>query len=157
MGIAQAIVADPKLLILDEPTSGLDPIGRRHMRDLLMELRDEGKTVFLSSHLLGEIENLCDVVAVLKRGKLVACGPPDKIKSANSSIVITTSALDKAMCQRLKFIEVTIDHRLDCSLVRVSPKSLYSAMRVLEELGVEILRVETERESLEDAFLRLAA
>ncbi len=157
VGIAQAIVADPKLLILDEPTSGLDPIGRRHMRDLLIDLRNEGTTVFLSSHLLSEIENLCDVVAVLKKGKLVACGPPDKIRSANSSVLIITSVLDKPMCQRLTFLEVTLDQRADCCLVRASHRNLYQVMRVLEDLGAQVLRVETERESLEDAFLRLAA
>jgi ABC-2 type transport system ATP-binding protein len=157
VGIAQAIVANPQLLVLDEPTSGLDPIGRRHMRDLLIELRNEGKTVFLSSHLLSEIENLCDIVAVLKAGKLVACGAPDKIKSANLSIVVTTTGLDKTMCNRLTFLDAAVEHRNDCAIVRTSPKNLYPLMHVLEELGVEISKVETERESLEDAFLRLAA
>lgn len=157
VGIAQAIVADPKLLILDEPTSGLDPIGRRHVRDLIIELRNEGKTIFLSSHLLSEVENTCDIVAVLKKGKLVAYGAPDEVRSGNSQFVIQTSALDRDTVESLRFLGVSIEQRPQSTALTVDPGELYAVMRALEERGAEITRVDTVRESLEEAFLRLAA
>jgi ABC-2 type transport system ATP-binding protein len=69
-GLAQALINDPDLLILDEPTSGLDPLGRMKVRDIIKRLKDEGKTVFFSSHELGEVETVCDRVAILHQGKL---------------------------------------------------------------------------------------
>src|SRR6266542_1899308 len=74
VGIAQAIVHDPKLLLLDEPMSGLDPVGRREVRDLMQQLNEEGKTVFFSTHILGDAETLCDRVAVLHKGELRGVG-----------------------------------------------------------------------------------
>ena len=73
-GIAQALLHDPDLLILDEPLTGLDPLARIHFRDLILELRQQGKTVFFSSHELSEAELICDRVAILKQGRLVLCG-----------------------------------------------------------------------------------
>jgi ABC-2 type transport system ATP-binding protein len=157
VGIAQAIVGNPDLLILDEPTSGLDPIGRRHTRDLLLRLRDEGKTIFLSSHLLSEIEDICDIVAVLKDGKLMACGAPDSIKRSGSQAIVRTGPIDKEMHDRLRFLDVVIEQRLDGALLKIDPKNIYEVMRAMEELRMEILDIQTERESLEEAFLRLAA
>ena len=157
VGIAQAIIADPRLLILDEPTSGLDPIGRRHVRDLIIELRNEGKTVFLSSHLLSEVENTCDIVAVLKRGKLVAHGAPDEVRSARSQFMIQTSALDSETVESLRFLGVTIEQGSQCALIAVDPNDFCAVVRALEDRRVHITRVETARESLEEAFLRLAA
>ena len=74
MGIAQALTNDPELLFLDEPTDGIDPVGRREIRDLLKALRDQGKTIFLNSHLLSEVERISDEVAILKNGKLLQKG-----------------------------------------------------------------------------------
>lgn len=157
VGIAQAIVNDPKLLILDEPNSGLDPIGRRQTRDLLLELRNEGKTIFLSSHILGEIENICDVVAVLKLGNMVACGAPDAVRSDDSYISIQTTSIEKETAERLRFLNVAIEQYNDTTLLNIEPKYLYEVMHALEALKLPIIRIETKRESLEDAFLRLAA
>lgn len=74
LGIAQALINDPELLLLDEPTDGIDPVGRREIRDLLIELRNKGKTVFLNSHLLSEVERVSDNIAILKEGKLIERG-----------------------------------------------------------------------------------
>jgi len=79
LGIAQALVGKPRLLMLDEPTSALDPIGRRTVRDLLTTLRDRGVAVVLSSHLLSEVELVCDRVAILNHGRIVARGTPDEL------------------------------------------------------------------------------
>lgn len=157
VGIAQAIVGDPKLLIMDEPNSGLDPIGRRQTRDLLLELKNEGKTIFLSSHILGEIENICDVVAVLRRGKLVACGAPDSVRSDNSYIEIQTTGIKKEDADRLRFVDISIEQHADTTLLKIDPQNLYEVMHALETLKLPIIRIDTKRESLEDAFLRLAA
>lgn len=157
VGIAQAIVGDPKLLILDEPTSGLDPIGRRHARDLILELRKEGKTVFLSSHLLSEVESTCDTVAVLKRGTLVAYGTPDEVRGRDQRLSIHVQELDRQTRDSLRFIDVTVEERAGGVTVAASPDNIYEVMRTLEKSDARILRVQTERESLEEAFLRLAA
>jgi len=157
IGIAQAIVGDPRLLILDEPTSGLDPIGRRYTRDLLVQLRNEGKTVFLSSHVLSEIEDICDIVAVMKQGRLVACGPPEKIKNTGGVVVIETAAADAETKSRLRFLEVDVRDNGGSMLLRVDISGIHEVMKAIDELGIPITRMETERESLEEAFLRLAA
>jgi ABC-2 type transport system ATP-binding protein len=157
VGIAQAIVGDPKLLILDEPTSGLDPIGRRHARDLILQLRNEGKTVFLSSHLLSEVESTCDTIAVLKRGELVAYGTPDEVRGGDQRVSIQVNGLDADARESLRFLSVDIEERAGSVCLSAAPDRVYEVMRVLEKSGASILRIHTERESLEEAFLRLAA
>ncbi len=157
VGIAQAIVGDPKLLILDEPTSGLDPIGRRHARDLILELRNEGRTVFLSSHLLSEVESTCDTIAVLKRGKLVAYGTPDEVRGGDQRVTIQVSALDKQTKESLRFAGGDVEERATGVIVSAQPDRVYEVMRALENAHASIIRIQTERESLEEAFLRLAA
>lgn len=79
VGLAQSLVNDPKIVFLDEPMSGLDPIGRREIRELIAGLRDQGKTVFMSTHILSDVEALCDEVAILRRGKLAATGRLDDL------------------------------------------------------------------------------
>lgn len=157
VGLAQAIVGDPRLLILDEPTSGLDPIGRRHARDLILQLKNEGKTVFLSSHLLSEVENTCDTVAVLKRGELVAYGTPDEVRAGEKQFSIWIDKLKIETRELLRFANVSIEEANSGTRITVSPEMLYYAMRILDKSGVKILRMQSERESLEEAFLRLAA
>lgn len=157
VGIAQAIVGNPQLLILDEPTSGLDPIGRHHTRDLLLQLKNEGKTIFLSSHILSEIENICDSVAILKQGDLVAYGPPDTVRNNESFIVIQTIPLDMETQNRLKFLNVDIKQRSEGTILTLNSEDIYKTMRMMEEMHLPIIRIETRRESLEEAFLRLAA
>lgn len=157
VGIAQAIVGDPRLLILDEPTSGLDPIGRRHTRDLILDLRREGKTVFLSSHLLSEVESTCDTVAVLKRGNLVAYGTPDEVRGGEQRLTVHIQDLDMQARDALRFLEVRVEDRAGGVTVVANPGNIYEVMHTLERADARILRVQTERESLEEAFLRLAA
>ena len=157
VGIAQAIVGDPQLLILDEPTSGLDPIGRHHTRDLFQELKNEGKTIFLSSHLLGEVENLCDIVAVMKSGNLVAYGAPDEVKGSDSMVNIETTAIDNETADKLKLLNVAFDRCNNLTILKIDPKNIYGVMRAMEEMRLPVMKIETKNESLEEAFLRLAA
>ena len=81
VGLAQALVNDPQLIVLDEPTDGLDPMGRREVREVLQRLRDQGKTIFINSHLLGEVERVCDRVAILVEGKVVRQGTVEDLTS----------------------------------------------------------------------------
>src|SRR5262249_56619272 len=87
VGIAQAIVHDPEVIFLDEPMSGLDPLGRHEVRELIQGLKDEGKTVFFSTHILSDAESLCDRVAVLDRGELKAVGTVGSLTNATGGQV----------------------------------------------------------------------
>ena len=92
LGIAQALVADPAFVVLDEPMSGLDPVGRKEMRDLILELKRRGKTVFFSTHILPDVEALCDRVGVIIGGKLRDVGKLDELLSARVKSVEATFA-----------------------------------------------------------------
>src|SRR6266550_8744731 len=97
VGLAQALINDPKVVFLDEPMSGLDPIGRREVRDLIAELRTEGKTVFMCSHILSDIEVLCDRVAILKQGRLANLGNLDELRRRAGDrdlVEVVATALD---------------------------------------------------------------
>jgi ABC-2 type transport system ATP-binding protein len=91
LGIAQALVNRPPLLLLDEPTSALDPVGRRVVRELLVELRSRGQSVLLNSHLLSEVELVCDHVAIVTRGELVASGAPNELARPRGVEIETAS------------------------------------------------------------------
>src|SRR5437763_12158826 len=101
VGLAQALVNDPEIIFLDEPMSGLDPVGRREVRDLIASLRTEGKTVFMCSHILSDIEVLCDGVAILKGGRLAHAGSLDELRSRETRLVevIATDAEAGALRQ----------------------------------------------------------
>jgi len=86
VGLAQALINDPDLLILDEPTSGLDPLGRMKVREIIQRLKNEGKTVFFSSHELGEVESVCDRVAIIHQGQLKAAGPVAEITGTHANL-----------------------------------------------------------------------
>ena len=93
LGIAQALIGDPTVLLLDEPTSALDPVGRRIVRDLLVELRERGHSVLLNSHLLSEVERICDRVAIISEGRLVAEGSPAELARPRGVEIETASGL----------------------------------------------------------------
>jgi len=103
LGLAISLLHDPELLVLDEPANGLDPAGIKSIRSLLRELRDSGKTVFLSSHVLGEVERLCDRVAILRRGQLIQVGPIEDFRDSTGPFVVDVEdaqgALDLLHCQ----------------------------------------------------------
>ncbi len=95
LGIAQALVADPAFVVLDEPMSGLDPIGRKEMRDIILELKRRGKTVFFSTHILPDVEMLCDRVGVIRKGKLRDVGPLGELLSPRVKSVEVTARLPR--------------------------------------------------------------
>lgn len=101
IGLAQALINDPDLLILDEPTTGLDPVGAREMKDLILKLRDRGKTVFLCSHLLGDVEEICDRICILYGGKQRAMGPVDDLLATRDVTQIRAPRLQDAALRQI--------------------------------------------------------
>lgn len=150
IGLAQALVNDPELLILDEPTSALDPIGRVAVRELLLQARHAGKTIFLSSHLLSEVEQICDRVGILMRGRLVRLGTPAELLEEQNRWTIKARMINPAA---------------DLNAVRDGNLFTFVAngvtqRQVIERIwrdGGEVVSVEPMRRSLEDLFLALAA
>ncbi len=138
IGIAQALINDPELVVLDEPMSGLDPIGRREIRDLMVDLRREGKTVLFSTHILSDVELLCDRVAIIVDGKLRGSGPVDKLLSPrllHTEVVLASG-------DRTEICEVAPDGDLD------------AVLRDALAAGKHVRSVTPRRESLEDLFMR---
>ena len=150
VGLAQALVNDPDLLILDEPTSALDPLARVAVRELLLKAREHGKTIFLSSHLLSEVELVCDRVAVLHRGRLVRLGRTvDLLQSGEQTEIlargIAANAFTGAVAQ-----DGVVRFTVESSQQRPALENVWN-------LGGEILSVNPVRRSLEDIFLEVTA
>ncbi len=102
IGLAQALINDPELIILDEPTTGLDPIGCREMKDLIIKLRDQGKTVVMCSHLLADVQDVCDRIGILYQGELKELGRVDSLLKVRDVTEIRASGLDKAAEQEIE-------------------------------------------------------
>ncbi|MEV1329449.1 ABC transporter ATP-binding protein [Micromonospora costi] len=158
LGVAAALLKEPRLLILDEPTNGLDPAGVAEMRELLRELGRDGRTVLLSSHVLGEVEQVCDRIAVINRGRLVAEGSPDELRATlgDGTLLIGADPLDKAVaCLRdlpgVRAVEVRDGHLR----VTTDPALAAALNRRLVEAGVDVRELRPVRHSLEEAFLEL--
>jgi ABC-2 type transport system ATP-binding protein len=148
MGLAQALVNDPELLILDEPTSALDPLGRVAVRELLLRAKAAGKTVFLSSHLLSEIELICDRIAILHRGRLMRLGrTSDLLESAERWEVVARGIAAGA------FSGAVVENGL--VRITVPGEAQRAAIERVWALGGEVVRVNPARRSLEDVFLEL--
>ena len=104
IGLAQALINDPDLVILDEPTSGLDPIGTRNMKDLILRLKEEGKTVIMCSHLLADVQDVCDRIGILYQGELKELGSVDDLLKVGDETEIRASGLSEAAKERIKAV-----------------------------------------------------
>jgi ABC-2 type transport system ATP-binding protein len=157
IGLAQALLNDPKLVLLDEPMSGLDPIGRREVRDLLLRLKSEGRTVFFSSHIIPDVEVVCDRVGILVRGRLVAQGPLDEMLTARmASIEATVSRVPPELLEELDHLLMTRPvTRGDRLLLTVKDEDALAELlpRLLEHKAV-VHAIVPQRESLEEYFIR---
>ena len=151
IGLAQAIVHDPDLLILDEPTSALDPLARYAVREMLLDWRNRGKTIFLSSHLLSEVELICDHIAVLNRGRLVRTGRPAELLESREEVEIVARGISVAS---FPSGEAEPENRIRI-LVRASEQR--STIERIWSLGGEIVSVSSRKRSLEDLFLELTS
>jgi ABC-2 type transport system ATP-binding protein len=150
VGLAQALVNDPELLILDEPTSALDPLARVAVRELLLNARAAGKTIFLSSHLLSEAELVCDRVAVLHRGRLVRLGTTADLLQVGqrTQIVARRIAADGFAGAVARNGDVSFS---------VPANQQRAALERVWQLGGEVISVNPERRSLEEIFLQVTA
>jgi ABC-2 type transport system ATP-binding protein len=150
MGLAQALVNDPELLILDEPTSALDPAARVSIRELLLRSRSQGKTVFLSSHLLSEVELVCDRVAILSRGRVVRTGTLSAMLETTDQVEIVALSIP---------VVLFANSVAEGSRTRVTvPKSRQrEAIERVWAAGGEVVSVNPVRRSLEELFLELTA
>jgi ABC-2 type transport system ATP-binding protein len=155
VGLAQAIVNDPEIVFLDEPMSGLDPVGRREVRDLIASLRNEGKTVFMCSHILSDIEVLCDGVAILKSGRLAHAGSLNELRARETSAVeiIATGADAGALKQTLP-LEAEVTTTPGGLRIQVSDeKDVDAVIAALRKVNGKLVSVQPVRQSLEDLFV----
>jgi ABC-2 type transport system ATP-binding protein len=157
IGIAQALVNDPEIVFMDEPMSGLDPIGRREVRDLLLSLRAQGKTVFFSSHILSDVEALCDRAAILSRGKLVRCGTVQELTGIRDSAVevvalgIDPLALPR-FSQNVSSLQSASATPNGVHLVLKDESEVDNVLVLIREFGGKLVSVNPRRASLEDIF-----
>lgn len=155
IGLAQAIVHDPKIVFLDEPTDGVDPIGRKEIRDILINLKDQGKTIFINSHLLSEVEAVSDKVAILNEGKLVKYGTVDELTINKEIGEITTET--KLSATIVENLNQKYDFEINDNVINLEikdSKTLNSFMDELRKAEVNILKVNQKKTSLEDLFIK---
>jgi ABC-2 type transport system ATP-binding protein len=152
LGVAAALLKDPELVILDEPTNGLDPAGMRDMRRLIRELGTGGRTVLLSSHLLGEVQQICDRVGIINSGRMVAERNVNELRG-EQELVIQADPKDRAQKILAGFGTV---HLYDDTLrVKVPPDRAAEVNRVLVEAGIAVSELHSTERALEDIFFEL--
>jgi ABC-type multidrug transport system ATPase subunit len=154
LGVAAALLKDPQLLILDEPTSGLDPHGTVEMRALIRRVAEQGRTVLLASHILAEVEQVCDRAAVIHRGRLIAEGTVAELRG-QAGLLVRAEPVEQArtLVQRASVGDVTVD---DGALrVAVDPARAPEVNRVLVGAGLAVYEIRPVERSLEDVFLHI--
>ena len=156
LGLAAAMLGDPELLIFDEPTNGLDPDGMREIREIILALSRSGRTIFLSTHLLDEVEKICTHVAILNRGRLQRAGKVTDFTSRKARLRLRAEDLTQLLnvlggCEFAKNVR-TVGNAVCLDLTSGSPASLN---RYLAERGIYLSDLSSQRESLEQAFLSL--
>jgi ABC-2 type transport system ATP-binding protein len=157
LGFAQALLHDPDLIILDEPTASLDPVGRKEFRDILIELKRRGKTVFISSHILSEVETVCDRVAILTKGELVRIGTLQEL-SAPKSVKLVVRRVRGALIEALAATTAEVNVFMGETTIKCSDDATRAAVEaILAEHQVTADRNEAETQSLEDIFFSAIA
>ena len=152
VGIAQAIVHDPKLVLLDEPMSGLDPIGRREVRDLVQQLNEEGKTIFFSTHILSDAETLCDRVAVLNKGELKGVGVvADLLREVSGDVELVCGGAQAIPA--LSALGAVCHATGDVVRALLPERSLETALAALRKSQSRLISVTPVQATLEDYFL----
>jgi ABC-2 type transport system ATP-binding protein len=154
VGIAQAILHDPHVVFLDEPMSGLDPVGRREVRDIILDLKRQGRTIFFSTHILSDAEMLCDRVAVLVEGKLRGIGSPGEIMSVevHGMEILFEVPKEQTLPPNIVARAKNIGNRYR---IEVAEEELYAVLEQLRACEGRILSVAPLRPSLEDYFFNL--
>jgi ABC-2 type transport system ATP-binding protein len=154
LGIGIALLGSPQLVLLDEPTSALDPVGRHDVREIIRGLRERGTTVFLNSHLLTEVEQVCDGVAIIDRGRVVAEGTLDELLQTKAVRLRVSGLTREARASLARFGE--LDGGDGELLIRgIDPERVPDLVAEAVRAGARVYAVEPQHESLEERFLRL--
>jgi ABC-2 type transport system ATP-binding protein len=157
VGIASALVNEPDLVVLDEPLSGLDPIGRKEMRDIVVGLRAQGRTIFFSSHILSDAELICDKVAIIHRGVLRSVGAlADLVDQERVSVEIVVDGLTEVGEPPASLPAAAVERIGRYLRLTVHESQADAVLRAVLDAGGRIETVLRKRESLEDLFLRAA-
>ena len=154
-GICFALLHDPTIVILDEPMSGLDPIGRRMVFDLILELKDQGKTIFFCSHILNDVERLCDRIGLMNKGQLSKQFERDDfLQDTGKTVFLHTSKLDDSNQQIIRSLGGHVRPEGEGHLVAISDDNYHSVNFHLEKFNIKILGCRSEWMSLEDLFIQ---
>lgn len=156
IGLACALLPDPELVFLDEPTSALDPLGRREVRQIILDLRRRGKTVFLNSHLLSEVEMICDQVAIIHKGRIISTGVLEEMLSGAVEVEVQVEAQTPQMLS--EFSELSRKMTVDGSRIRLSlndRKDVGSLAGIVVRNGGRLFSLKAVQGSLEDLFIDL--
>lgn len=159
VGLAQALINDPEIVFLDEPMSGLDPIGRREIRELIAELRETGTTVFMSSHILSDIEALCDNVAILRKGKLVKTGNLHELLTESGETQTFEINVKNVSAQDLESAisvvsDASITNKPNGANIHVtSENDIEEVLKITKKTGGKLVSVQPIKQSLEELFV----
>ena len=163
LGLAQAMLHEPDVLVLDEPTDGVDPVGRSEIREVLNLLKDQGKTIFLNSHLLQEIELVCDQVAILFQGEVLKVGPVEEVtdltEAGSSDMTLELEGDGETIAgllpETVRSRDQTGETRWRVTMASLKQDGIDSLVDQLRTAGVSIVTITREKLTLEEAFLRL--
>ncbi|MFC9549363.1 ABC transporter ATP-binding protein [Rhodococcus sp. NPDC056960] len=157
LGVAAALLGEPDLLILDEPTNGLDPAGMAEMRELIVELADSGHSVMLSSHMLSEVQEICDRVGVISRGKLIVQSTMAELRGG-TSLLVRADPQERAATVLAELLgRAVVDTVGDALAVAVSPDLAPKVARVLVDAGIDVHELSRRERSLEDVFFAMTS
>jgi ABC-2 type transport system ATP-binding protein len=155
IGIAQALVHDPSVLFLDEPMSGVDPVGRKEIRDLIVRLNAEGKTIFMNTHILSDVEMICDRVAIIVAGRIAHCGPLEDIDGERKLYDVTFGALPGDFAERIEAeLDLRLSGRGERVTLRLAEKQMTEVLQAALARGARVEEIVRHREDLETLFLR---
>jgi len=156
LGLAQAMINDPEILFLDEPTDGVDPIGRKVIRDILHRLQEEGKTIFLNSHLLSEVEMICDQVAILNLGNLLRTGTVKELTQPSKTYQLDVSIVSPASIDKIKKLTLQMSRENGTLSVTCSGQTeLNGIIDILRNQQVDIKSIIPQKQSLEESFIEI--
>jgi ABC-2 type transport system ATP-binding protein len=157
IGLAQAILSEPKIVFLDEPSTGLDPMGRRKIKDVILNLKAKGVTVFLNSHILGDVQDTCDRVGIVKNGKLLKVADVTDLTVDQQSLQVKIENPTDELIQKVAAKAVACrkigDHLIEVAID--SPEVTPDIIRLMVELGARIYEVKYQETSLEDIFIKI--
>ena len=156
LGLAQAMLSEPDLIFLDEPTDGVDPIGRKEIRDILSEIKAKGKTIFLNSHLLSEVEMICDRVAILNKGDLIKEGNVDDLtRSENIFAIHTVEALSTDVKQKVLTVDSGAGMGENEINIEAGTDKLNSIIDMLRKNKINIQSINQKTSTLEELFINV--